>query len=172
MPLHLEMRDVAKELEGARSALVVSCPVCPQVSLAMQEGSAWIELFANGLETRALEDRIAELRSSLEERGIGVEAEAFTTRFPVPMMCLWTEGQRRRLRARAGACDAAVVLGCESAAHTARKVLEGSGCRVVQGMRTVGITNATVGYRFPATLELRESRQVPMDGDGGPAGHD
>lgn len=158
MPLNLELRDVSSELEEMRSVLLVSCPVCPQISLAMQNETPWIELFESGLKTRALEEHIARFRESLEDRG--VRTGAFTTRLPLPTMCLWTRGQRERLLERSRDYEAVVVLGCESATYTAQRALEGEDCRVIQGMTTVGITNAEVGYRFPATLELREKTRV------------
>lgn len=165
MPLNLEIRDVSAELEGAKSVLVVSCPVCPQVSLAMQDDSPWIELFKNGLKTHALEERIKDLRHSLEQQG--VRTGAFTTRAPLPTMCLWTKGQRGRLLERSRGYEAVVVLGCESATYTARQVLKDTDSRVIQAMRTIGITNATVAYRFPATVELREETRVPQNNSGG-----
>lgn len=48
MPLHLELVDVSAELESVSSVLIVSCPVCPPVSLAIQKRSPLFELFENG----------------------------------------------------------------------------------------------------------------------------
>ena len=164
MPINLQPIEVSSDLEKAVSVLIVLCPVCPQFSLAMQKDSPWIELFKYGLKTGALEDHIKEIRNPLEERGVRIGV--FTTRLPLPMMCLWTEGQRKRLLKRARNYEAVVVLGCDSAAFTARQVLKNTNCNVIVGMRTVGITNATVTHRFPLTFELQDKTRVQIGREG------
>ncbi len=164
MPINLQPIEVSSDLENAVSVLIVLCPVCPQFSLAMQKDSPWIELFKYGLKTGALEDHIKEIRNPLEERGVRIGV--FTTRLPLPMMCLWTEGQRKRLLKRARNYEAVVVLGCDSAAFTARQVLKNTNCNVIVGMRTVGITNATVTHRFPLTFELQDKTRVQIGREG------
>ena len=164
MPINLQPTDISGDLENARSVLIVLCPVCPQFSLAMQQDSPWIEFFKYGLKTGALEDHIREIRGPLEKRG--VRTGVFTTRLPLPMMCLWTNGQRKRLVKRAKDYETAVVLGCDSAAFTARQVLKNTNCQVIMGMRTVGITNATVTHRFPLTFELQDKTRVEIGREG------
>lgn len=161
MPINLEPRDVSAELADISSALIVYCPVCPQVSLAMQMDSPWIELLKSGLKTGALEDHIKDVRRALEQRGI--RSDVFTLRLPLPTMCLWTTGQRNRLLKRAQNYDAAIVLGCDSARFTAQQTLRNTGCRVVQAMKMIGITNATVRYQFPMTLELHDKTRVQFN---------
>jgi hypothetical protein len=126
----------------------------------MQKDSPWIEFFRYGLKTGALEDHIKKIRDPLEK--LGVRTGTFTTRLPLPTMCLWTKGQRRRLLKYAKNYEAVVVLGCDSAAFTAEQVLKNTECKVIQGMRTVGITNATVTHRFPLTFELQEKTRVQI----------
>ena len=164
MPINLQPTDISGDLEKARSVLIVLCPVCPQFSLAMQQDSPWIEFFKYGLKTGALEDHIREIRDPLEKRG--VRTGVFTTRLPLPMMCLWTKGQRKRSVRRATDYEAAVVLGCDSAAFTARQVLKDTNCQVILGMRMVGITNATVTHRFPLTFELQDTTRVEIGREG------
>ena len=164
MPINLEPIDVAPDLEGVSSALIVLCPVCPQFSLAMRSGSPWLELLKSGLKTGALEDHIRAIREPLEKRG--VRTAAYTTRLPLPTMCLWTQGQRRRLLRRSENFEAVVVLGCDSAVFTAQQVLRDTDCKVIPGMRMVGITNATVTHRFPLTFELKETTRVEIDQHG------
>ena len=117
MPINLQPKDVSDDLQNVSSVLIVLCPVCPQFSLAMQQNSPWIEFFKYGLKTGALEDHIKEIRRPLEKRG--VRTGVFTMRLPLPMMCLWTKGQRKRLLKRAKNYEVAVVLGCDSAAFSA-----------------------------------------------------
>lgn len=160
MPINLEPKDVSADLSNVRSVLIVYCPVCPQFSLAMQKNSPWLEFFKNGLKTGALESHIREIREPLDARA--VRTDVFTMRGPLPTMCLWTTGQRKRLLKRASGYEAVVVLGCDSAAFTARQVLKDTNCRVVLGMQMVGITNATVTHRFPLTFELQGTTRVPI----------
>jgi hypothetical protein len=160
MPLHLEPRDVAAELSDAHSVLIVTCPVCAPVSLAVEKDAPLIQLFKRGIKTQAYEDFVRAMRDQLEQRG--VRSGVFCAYRPTPTMCLWTEGQHKRLRKRAKKYDAVVIMGCESAAYTAQQALAGSDCRVVQGMTTVGITNATMKYRFPFTLNLTDKALVEL----------
>ncbi len=160
MPLNLEPRDVSGNLENVKSVLIVSCPVCPPVSLAMQKNSPFIELFKSGFKTGALEEWINEIRDSLEQRG--VRTGVFSIYAPLPMMCLWTEGQRGRLLKRAEGYEAVLVLGCDSATYTVQQTLKRTNCQVIQAMQIVGITNATVKLRFPMRIDLTEKTRVPQ----------
>ena len=155
MPLFLQPQDVTAELENAESVLIVPCPICPATSLAMQKEKPVLDLFRNGLKTGALEDHIKSIREPLEERGI--RTEVFCSRFPSPLMCIWTKGQRRRLQERAEHCDAAVVLGCSSAVNTVKEALKDTDCKVISGMRMKGVSNGTMRFRFPARVELEMS---------------
>lgn len=170
MPINLEPTDVSGALEGVRSVLIVLCPVCPQFSFAMQNESPWMEFLKTGLKTGALEEHVEDVCDMLENRG--VRTGVFTTRLPLPTMCLWTQGQRKRLFNRAKDYEAAVVLGCDSAAYTAEQVLKGTGCKVIKGMQMVGITNATVTHRFPLTFELRDATRVQIRADGEHSSHE
>ena len=160
MPINLQPTDVSADLQNVSSVLVVLCPVCPCLSLAMQRDSPWFEFFKHGVKTGALEDYIKEILNPLQERG--VRTGVFTMRLPLPMMCIWTKGQRKRLLNRAKDFEAVVVLGCDSAAFTAQQVLKDTDCQVITGMRTVGITNATVTHRFPLIFELQDKSRVQI----------
>jgi len=164
MPINLEPTDVSGVLDGAKSVLIVLCPVCPQFSLAMQTDSPWIEFFKTGLKTGALEEYVENVRNELGNQGI--RTGVFTTRLPLPTMCLWTQGQRKRLFESAKDYDAAIVMGCDSAVFTAQQVLHDNQCRVIKGMRMVGITNATVTHRFPLRFELKDATRVKINSDG------
>lgn len=170
MPINLQPIDIFDSLSEVHSVLIVYCPICPQISLAMQTESPWLELFKTGFTTAALEDRIREIRKPLETRG--VRTDVFTMRLPIPMMCLWTEGQRRRLQDRAEGYEAVVVLGCDSAAYTAQQVLKNTDCQVILGMRMMGITNATVTHTFPLKFDLVNTSRVPIGQVGEDVNHD
>lgn len=159
MPLYLEPLDVSAQLENFSSVLIVSCPVCPAVSLASQNNSPLIEFFKTGLKTGAFENHIRSIRVPLENRG--VRTGVFSIYMPCPTMCLWTKGQRSRLLKRARAYEAVLVLGCGSAICTVREALENTDCQVIQAMRVTGLTNAVLKFRFPMTVELRrKTREI------------
>ena len=158
MPLHLEPLDVSTELEKYKSVLIVSCPVCPPVSLATDRNSPFIEFFKHGIKTRAYEDQLNEIRESLEQRG--VSTGVFTSYVPCAAMCIWTKGQRKRLLKHAKNYDAALVMGCESAKYTVEETLKGTNCEVVLGMQLVGITNASLKFQFPFTVKLENPARV------------
>lgn len=158
MPLHLEPVDVSVDLENVRSVLIVSCPVCPPVSLAIQKGTPFIDIFKSGIKTPAFEDHIQNIREPLERRG--VRTGVFSVYAPVPTMCLWTRGQHKRLRRRAKDFEAVLVLGCASAKHSVQAALKDTECQIMQGMQMTGITNASVKFRFPLTLTLEETALV------------
>ena len=161
MPIHLEPIDVSAELQDVGSVLIVACPICPPMSLAMQEQSPVIELFKRGIKTGAFEDFIREIREPLERRG--VRTGVFRTYLPCPTMCLWTKGQRRRFLKHARDYEAVLVLGCDSSTRTAESTLAGLDVRVFQAMHATGIANATLRYRFPMTLDLQHSTYATGD---------
>lgn len=163
MPVHLEPLDVSADLEEFKSVLIVSCPVCPPMCLAMIRRSPFIEFFKRGVKTGAFEDYIQSLREPLEKRGVRTGAYSMYT--PCPMMCLWMKSQQSRLRKRARDYEAVLVLGCDSATFTAREALRDTGCRVIQGMQMMGATNATTRVRLPLTVDL-EMRPMPTPGRG------
>lgn len=161
MPLLLEPVDVADQLGDARSALIASCPICPAFSLAMNEATPLFGIDRGVPRLMALKDHVAGLSRALEARG--VRSETFMLYAPLPMMCLWTQGQRNRLVKRARTFDVLLVLGCDSAAYTATRALEDSRVRVIQAMRMIGITNAAVGYQAPMRLVLEQAARVPVE---------
>lgn len=163
MPIYLEPRNVIADLENFKSVLIVSCPICPPMSLAMQKKKPFIEFFKHGLKTEVFENYVKSIREPLEQRGI--RTDVYTTRMPSPLMCLWTKGQRSRLLKLAKDYEAVVVLGCNSATDTVKDALKDADCQVFQAMRMKGIANATMKFQFPMniTLEkkpLREKRKV------------
>lgn len=158
MPLHLEPLNCAEKLYGYRSVLIVSCPVCPPASLASDDDSPLIEFFKHGIKTPAYEDYLHELRESLKLKGI--KTGVFTSYFPCPATCLWTVGQRGRLRKRAAKYDAALVMGCASAQCTVEETLREMDCEPIPGMQLVGITNATLKFQTPFSATLDSPKRV------------
>lgn len=117
-----------------------------------------MEFLKSGIKTRAYEAHIRAIRESLEKHG--AKTTAFTSYAPCPAMCLWTKGQRKRLHKRASGCEAALVMGCESARHTVEETLKGTTCRVILGMQLTGITNAALRLQFPLNVSLDNPAKV------------
>jgi hypothetical protein len=66
-------------------------------------------------------------------------------------------------RATRNLIEAVVVLGCDSALYTAQEALKNTDCQVIEGMRMIGTTNATMNIRFPMTVDL-DKHQVLKNG--------
>ena len=158
MPLHLESLDLSDRLKSYKSVLLVSCPVCPPASLASDNDSLLIEFFKHGIKTPAYEEHLKELRKSMEAEGI--RTGVFTSYLPCPTTCMWTAGQRNRLRKRAMNYDSALDMGCESAQCTVEETLKSTKCDAILGMRLVGITNAKLKLKFPLNIKLDSPMRV------------
>jgi hypothetical protein len=152
LPILLGPTDVTLELENFGSVLIVSCPVCPAVSMAIAQNKPLFDFFKYGFKTEALENHIKSIQTELQRHG--VRTDAFTMRIPHPLMCLWTARQRDRLLKCASSFEAVLVLGCHSAAMTARDALKDAACAVFLGMQEVGLTNATVKLKSFSQVEL------------------
>ena len=158
MPLHLEALDVSDRLRNYRSVLIVSCPICPPASLASDCEAPFIEFFKHGIRTPAYEKHLDGIREQLDDEGI--RTGTFTSYLPCAAACLWTQGQRKRLRNKARNYDAAIVMGCESARQTVEDALENVDCDVLLAMELVGITNAKLKFEFPFTIKLEDLSRV------------
>lgn len=163
MPIYLEPVDISHQLKEFASVLIVFCPICPVISLSMKKHTACLELSKRSFKSVAFQDHIRSIRQPLED--VGIKTDLFTAYMPCPTMCLWTRGQRERLRNRAGDYETAVILGCDTARYTARQALQDTNCQVIPAMRMTGLTNAIVKFRFPMTVTLEENTRVAGGGN-------
>ncbi len=152
MPIYLEPRDVTSDLKGFNSVLIVSCPVCPPMSMAMQTKKPFIDFFKHGIKTEVFEDYINSIREPLEQQS--VHTDVYTTRAPSPLMCLWTEGQCSRLLKRTKGHDAVLVVGCNSAIHVVKDILKDTDCKIFPAMKMKAIANATTKFQFPIKVKF------------------
>ena len=166
MPVNLTPKDVSAELAESDSVLIASCPVCPPMCVAMQNDAPFIEFFKHGIKTAAFEGHIRSIRDSLTKRG--VRTGVFSIHTPTPMMCLWTESQRRRFLKRAKDYDAVLVLACDSGTVSARDALEGTDCSVVQALQMDGVVNATTTIGFPLVVSMKPNMESPGPISGPP----
>ncbi len=172
MPIYLEPKDVTTDLKDFHSVLIVSCPICPPMSMAMQTKKPFIDFLKHGIKTKAFEDYIKSVRKPLEENG--VHTDVYTTRAPSPMMCLWTEKQRGKLLKRVRDHDAVLVVGCKSAIQVVKDVLKDTNCQVFPAMQMKAIANATMKFEFPMKIKfdmlpLKKKRRTSQHEDSASA---
>jgi hypothetical protein len=119
MPIHFDDLDVASEVAGSRSALIVPCNMCPAATVAVRKNEPFIQLFKSFLKSAPFEQHIEALQSRLKEKG--VNTSVFKSNLPHQwFMCMWTSGRRKKLQSHARQHDAVIVLGCDSATETVR----------------------------------------------------
>jgi hypothetical protein len=152
MPIFLQPKNNASSLYGFKSVLIVTCPVCPAVSLAIQQKKPYMQFLRHFLATGALREEVASLKADLEQRGI--RTGSFTSYLPLPLMCLWSKGQRRRLLKKARGYQAIAILGCDAATVNARDALASVGCEIVQMMQVAGIVTAIPAFEQGLDLKL------------------
>lgn len=157
MPVNLIPKDVSSDLAGFNSVLIASCPVCPPMCLAMQKKEPFIEFFKHGVKTAAFEEYIQSIRDSLAQRG--VRTGVFCIHTPTPMMCLWTERQRKRLMKRAKDYEAVLILACDSGTESARDALKDTDCQIIQSLEMDGVINATTSIQFPLTIVMERHNE-------------
>lgn len=163
MPIHFEDLNVGSEVDGVRSAMIVPCNMCPAVTVAVREKEPFLRLFRSPLKSIPFYNYIKDLQSGLREKG--VSTEVFSSAMPHQwFMCMWTSAKRRKLQKHARRHDAVIVLGCESAAETVRDAVKGTGCKVIQGMKTSGIMNAKLALHWPDSVTVDDCTTVPISG--------
>jgi hypothetical protein len=161
MPIHLNDRDVASEVAGLSSALIVPCNMCPAVTVAVREKKPFIQFFRNLLKSAPFERHIKALQSRLREQG--VHTEVFESNLPHQwFMCMWTSGRRKNLERQAKQYDAVIVFGCESATETVREAVESADCKVIEGMSVAGIMNGIPRFHLPGNVSFEECKVVPF----------
>jgi len=123
MPIHLDDLDVASEVAGLSTALIVPCNMCPAVTVAVREQKPFIQLFRSFLKSTPFERHISALQSRLKDEG--VETKVFESSLPHQwFMCMWTSGRRKKLQRVAKHYEAVIVFGCESATATVRDAVK------------------------------------------------
>jgi hypothetical protein len=161
MPIHFNDLDVASEVAGLSSALIVPCYMCPAVTVAVREKKPFIQFFRNFLKSAPFEQYITTMKSRLEEHG--VKTKVFRS---IPshewFMCMWTSRKRKKLQKYAEQYDAVIVLGCDSATETVRDVVKSTNCKVIEGMEVAGIMNAQIRFHLPGNVSFENCNTVPI----------
>ena len=161
MPIHFHDVDLAPELLGLKSALIVPCIMCPAVTVAIREKQPLMRFFRSPFKSAPFEQYLESLQTRLLDQG--VINDVFKSRlYPHWFLCMWSEGRRRKLEKQAKDYDAVIVLGCDSATETIRDAVKSSGCKVIEAMEVGGLTNARFKYGFPDKISFEGVKIVPM----------
>ena len=157
MPFHFDDLDVVSEVSGLSSALIVPCYMCPAVTVAIRENKPFMQFF----KLAPFGAYIQRMRSALKEKGVRTTVfKSFL--YHQWFMCIWTARRRKKLLDAVKGYDAVIVLGCESATDTVRACIQSTDCKVVEGMKTVGITNAQPRLRLPCRVYFQDCKIVPL----------
>lgn len=162
MPVYLDDIDVIPELEGLHNALIVPCNMCPAVTVAIREKKPFLRLYRSWFKSAPFQQHIKNLRSQLTEKGI--QSKVFKSNFyPHWFMCMWTTGHRKKLKKQTRRYDAMIVLGCTAATETVRAVVKSSNCKVVEGMKVIGMMNARMQFHMPGNVSFVDCETIPLE---------
>ncbi len=161
MPIHFNDLDVISEISGLSSALIVPCNMCPAATVAVREKKPFMQLFRSLLKSAPFEEYIRTLQSQLQIKR--VNSKVFRSNlYHQWFLCMWTSGQRKKLKKHAKQYDAVIVLGCDSATETVRDSVESTGCKVIEGMEVAGIMNAILRFHLPGNVSFEDCKIVPI----------
>ena len=161
MPIHFDDLDVASEVAGLSSALIVPCNMCPAATVAVREQRPFMQFFKSLLKSPPFERYIRALQSLLKDRG--VDTKVFrSSLYHQWFLCMWTPSQRKKLQKHAKQYEAVIVLGCGSATETVRDAVETSGVRVIEGMAATGIMNTKLRFHLPCSVSFEDCKVLPM----------
>ena len=166
MPLQLNDLDVVSEVAGLSSALIVPCNMCPAVTVAVREQKPFMQFFRSFLKSAPFEQHIRALQSRLKEKG--VKSRVFKSHlYHHWFLCMWTSGQRKKLKKYAKQYEAVIVLGCESATETVRELVTSTDCKVIEGMEVAGFMNAKPRFHLPGNISFEDCKIIPIQGRAG-----
>lgn len=161
MSLYLNDMDVASEIEGQSSALIIPCYMCPAVTVSVRENKPLLQLLSHFLKSPPFEQHIKNLQAVLRERG--VESTVLKSRFVLHwFLCMWACGRRRKLKRQIRKYYSAIILGCDSATETVRELVEATDCKVIQGMDVVGFMNAKLKFHLSCNVSFEDCRIIPI----------
>ena len=164
MPLYLKTTNIAEQVGGLKSVLIVPCGFCPAASIAVQQDKPYFQPLRRLLKTEAYEDFIRDMKRQLAQKGL--KTDVFSITLPHHMVaCMWTSGRRLKLAERAAQFEGVVVLGCDAAVETVRIALTGVDCRIIQGMESEGVMNVVPKVSFPFNISLVVKGLTSVAGD-------
>lgn len=165
MPLHFNDADLNTEVSGIKSALIVPCIMCPSVTVSIREKQPLMKLYRSIFKSAPFEQYLKTLQTRLGDRGI--KADIFKSRlYQHWFLCMWSSARRKKLQRHAQKYEAVIVLGCDSATKTVRDAIQLPDCKVIEGMKVGGLTNAKMKIGFPANIYFEDVKIVPLPKQG------
>jgi hypothetical protein len=161
MPIHLDDLELACEVTGIKSALIVPCYMCPAVSVAVREEKPFLQFFKSSLTSAPFAQYIGKLQSRLKEKGVNTRVFK-SLLYHHWFLCMWASARRKKLRKCAEQHEAVIVLGCGSATQTVRDSVRLTGCKVIEGMQVTGIMNAKLRFHLPGSVSFEECKTTPL----------
>ena len=161
MPIHFNDVDFVPEVSGLKTALIVPCIMCPAVTVSIREKQPFMKLFRSLFKSAPFEQYLKTLQAQLQDKGI--KADIFKSRlYPHWFLCMWSSSRRNKLQRRAQGYEAVIVLGCDSATKTVRDAIQSPDCKVIEGMKVGGLTNAKMKLGVPANVSFEDVEIVPL----------
>jgi hypothetical protein len=161
MPIHFNDVDLDAEVSGLKTALIVPCIMCPAVTVSIREKQPLMKLFRSIFKSAPFEEYLKALQTRLCDKGI--KADIFKSRlYQHWFLCMWSSARRKKLQRHAQGYEAVIVLGCDSALETIRDSLKSTDCKIVEGMRSAGLTNAKLKIEFPGNVCFEGVKIIPM----------
>lgn len=161
MPIHFNDVDFVPEVLGLKTALIVPCIMCPAVTVSIREKQPFMKLFRSLFKSAPFEQYLETLQARLRDKGI--KADIFKSRlYPHWFLCMWSSSRRNKLQRRAQGYEAVIVLGCDSATKTIRDAIQSPDCKVIEGMKVGGLTNAKMKLGVPANVSFEDVEIVPL----------
>lgn len=161
MPIHFKDVNLDTEVAGLKNALIVPCIMCPAVTVSIREKQPLMKLFRSFFKSAPFERYLKALQTQLRDKGI--KADIFNSRlYQHWFLCMWSSARREKLRRHAEGYEAVIVLGCDSATKTVRDAIQSPDCKVIEGMKVGGLTNAKMKISFPANVSLEDVKIVPL----------
>jgi hypothetical protein len=161
MPIHLDDLDVVSEAAGLNSVLIVPCNMCPAVTVAVRENQPFMNFLRSFLKSAPFQDYIKVLQSRLKEKGIN--SKVFKSNlYHQWFMCMWTSGQRKKLKKYVKKYEAVIVLGCDTATETVIDATKSTNCKVIEGMKVAGFMNAKLRFHLPGNLCFDDCKIIPI----------
>lgn len=165
MPIHLDDLDPVSDATGLDSVLIVPCNLCPAVTVAVREKKPFMNLLKSFLKSVPFENYIKELQSRLRDKGI--KSKVFKSiLYHKWFMCMWTSGQRRKLKKYLKKYEGVIVLGCDTATKTVMDEARSTNCKVIEGMKVSGLMNAKLQLHFPGKISFDDCKIVPISYPG------
>jgi len=135
--------EVVRDLNGARSIIMVGCAGCANTSVYLQnapDGSAMMTLTATGFHPVAMKDAMDRLVRLLSDKGLRVAS--YLGKYPTGLLCVPDNRGRAKLMKKCRGCDTVITLCCDGGTRSMENLLKGK--KIIPAMKAGGLITATM----------------------------